>query len=188
MAQVKTKVKISGTAQAKASALQFLNNTVKDTEFLNQMGQLTADQIRNRVRASKVDPEYAQKELKEISIAIRKDLIKEGNSFDSKIVKADRSNLSMTGQLLDAITYRINQSLGEISIFLKTARKPLKFKNGRNIDGSKSNVEIKNELESKGRKFLFISERLKAQLESRITAELRRKLALYNKIRRKLSL
>jgi len=52
----------------------------------------------------------------------------------------------------------------------------------------KTNNEIKNDLEAKGRRFLFISDRLKANLEERIVKELKRRLDLYNKIKRKLSL
>lgn len=52
----------------------------------------------------------------------------------------------------------------------------------------KTNNEIKNDLEAKGRRFLFLSDRLKANLEERIVKELKRRLDLYNKIKRKLSL
>lgn len=52
----------------------------------------------------------------------------------------------------------------------------------------KTNNEIRKDLESRGRKFFFISERLRTNLENRLVKELRRRLAIYNKIKRKLSL
>jgi hypothetical protein len=52
----------------------------------------------------------------------------------------------------------------------------------------KTNNEIRKDLEDKGRRFMFLSDRLKATLEARLVKELKRRLAIYNKIRRKLSL
>lgn len=52
----------------------------------------------------------------------------------------------------------------------------------------KTNNEIKEDLEAKGRRFLFLSDRLKTTLENRLVKELKRRLDLYNKIKRKLSL
>lgn len=52
----------------------------------------------------------------------------------------------------------------------------------------KTNNEIRKDLEAKGRKFMFLSERLKVTLENRLVKELKRRLSIYNKIKRKLSL
>lgn len=52
----------------------------------------------------------------------------------------------------------------------------------------KTNNEIKKDLEDKGRRFMFLSDRLKTTLENRLVKELKRRLDLYNKIKRKLSL
>lgn len=52
----------------------------------------------------------------------------------------------------------------------------------------KTNNEIRKDLEDKGRRFMFLSDRLKATLEARLVKELKRRLAIYDKIKRKLSL
>lgn len=52
----------------------------------------------------------------------------------------------------------------------------------------KTNNEIRKDLEDKGRRFMFLSDRLKTTLENRLVKELKRRLDLYNKIKRKLSL
>ena len=52
----------------------------------------------------------------------------------------------------------------------------------------KTNNEIRKDLEDKGRRFMFLSDRLKATLEARLVKELKRRLAIYGKIKRKLSL
>jgi hypothetical protein len=182
----KATVKISGITEAKNSALKFLNETAKDKSFLDSIGQLTADQIRNRTRAG-LD-EYKQDDITTYTKDRRAALIKSGNAFDSKIVKPNKSNLSMSGQLLDAIKFRVNNSISEVTIFLSQKREAYKGRFKDKLENKKNNIEIKNDLEDQGRKFFFISDKLTALLESKIASELRRKLALYNKIKRSLKL
>lgn len=182
----KTVVKISGVKEARDSAIAFLNKEIKDREFLDPVGQTAADQLRNAVRsAGRTDPEYVQPSLSDGTIERRKTLIKQGNSFDPKIVNPKRSNLSLSGQLLDSISFRINESINTVVLFLKKQRSPYKGKKGQALE-YKDNVEIKNDLEKRGFKFFFISEKLNTLLENIITQQLRRKLSLYNRITRKL--
>lgn len=194
------KVTIKGIPEARDNALKFLQNTVKDKKFLDEIGQLTADQIRNRTRARKgvltkdspdfgspgVD-DYRQPKLKDSTIERRKSLIRSGNAFDPQIVTAKKSNLSLSGQLLDAIKYRVNQGINVISIYIDSKRNPYRGAKGQNLENKKSNNQIKDELEERGRRFFFISDKLNTLLTSKIAQQLRRKLSLYNKIVRKLS-
>jgi hypothetical protein len=94
----------------------------------------------------------------------------------------------MSGQLLDAIKFRVNNSISEVTIFLSQKREAYKGRFKDKLENKKNNIEIKNDLEDQGRKFFFISDKLTALLESKIASELRRKLALYNKIKRSLKL
>jgi hypothetical protein len=182
----KTTVKITGISQARDNALKFINSTTKDREFLDFVGQTAADQIRSAVRAGgRTDPAYFQPPLEDSTVDRRKTLIKQGNSFDQKIVNPNRSNLSMSGQLLDSIYFRINESISTVVLLIKKQRNPYKGKSGQPLE-NKDNVEIKDDLEKRGFKFFFISEKLNTLLENKITQQLRRKLSLYNKIVRKL--
>lgn len=182
----KTTVKITGIQEARDNALAFINKEIKDREFLDFVGQTASDQIRNAVRSGgKGDPAYFQPPLSDSTIERRKTLIKQGNSFDPKIVNPKRSNLSLSGQLLDSITFRINQSINTVVLLIKKPRTPYKGKTGQALE-NKDNVEIKNDLEKRSFKFFFISEKLNTLLENIITQQLRRKLSLYNKITRKL--
>lgn len=179
------KVTIKGIPEARDNALKFLKNTVKDKQFLDSLGQETANQIRNRTRARL--EEYKQATITKPTIKRRESLIRSGNAFDPQIVTARKSNLSLSGQLLGAIKYRINQSINVISIYIDSKRNPYRGAKGQNLENKKSNNQIKDELEERGRRFFFISEKLNTLLTSKIAQQLRRKLSLYNKIVRKLS-
>ena len=180
----KNKVTITGVGKARDNALKFLGNTFKDKEFLESYATDAENYIRNSTRARK--DEYTQEPIKESTIKRRKSLIKSGNSFDQKIVSPKKSNLSMSGQLLESIKHRINLSVGEIVLYLNPYRKPYKGVKGQDLE-TKTNTQINRDLEKQGRKFFFISNKLQALLESKIAAQLRKKLALYNKVVRKLS-
>ncbi len=210
----KASVKISGISQARDSALKFLNETKKDSDFLNIYAKLAVDQIKSKTAGRQED--YKQKEIKNVTVEARKVYADVYNT--SPLAKPKVSNLSLTGQLLGAIKYRINQATSEIIIFISDKRTNrivpdsiIKEKYNQIIDKDnhatnskrrdpnskdkitalfllkhqkpKTNNEIKDELEDKGRRFFFISDKLKAQLEAKITQQLRRKLDLYNKIR-----
>lgn len=182
----KAVVKITGLGQAKDNALKFLNSTKKDSKILNTEGQFTADQIRNRTRGRQ--EEYKQNPITKGTSKRRESLIKSGNFLDERQTKPKQSNLTLSGQLLGAITYKINSAFSEIIIFLNPDRRPYKGARGFELENLKDNNEIKKDLESRGRKFLFLSERLRINLENRLVKELKRRLSIYNKIKRKLSL
>ncbi len=208
----KASVKITGVSQARDSALKFLSQSVKGKELLNKLGQEAADQIRNRTRGRL--EEYRQKEITEVTKAVRQVYLE---NFGGKgdLSRPKTSNLTLSGQLLDAIKFRVNESAANITIYLEDSRFVNKLtktrkeiiqatKFGKNKEKnkllgiaasiladqkpSKSNKEINKDLESRGRKFFFLSPKLNALLESKIADELRRQLSIYNKIKRKLSL
>jgi len=182
----KATVKITGLKEARDSALKFLNTTKKDSKILNTEGQFTADQIRNRTRGRQ--EEYKQNPITKGTSKRRESLIKSGNFLDERQTRPKQSNLTLSGQLLGAITYKINSAFSEIIVFLNPTRKAYRGARGFDLENSKDNVEIKKDLEAKGRRFLFLSERLRTNLENRLVKELKRRLDLYNKIKRKLSL
>lgn len=182
----KATVKITGLGRARDNALKFLDNTKKDNQVLDEYGQLLADQIRNRTRGRLED--YKQDPLTKGTVKRRESLIKSGNFLDERLTRPKQSNLTLSGQLLRSITHKINRSVSEIVLFLNPIRKAYRGARGQNLENLKDNNEIRKDLESRGRRFFFMSEKLKIQLENRLVKDLRRKLAIYNKIKRKLSL
>ncbi len=182
----KTSVKITGIGAARDNALKFINNTTKDSQFLKEIGQEAVIQIAAATRSGgRTDPAYVQPTLKDSSVERRKTLIKQGNSFNSRIVSPKRSNLSMSGQLLDSMISKVNSAIGQIIISINKQRKPYKGKSGQDLE-NKDNLEIKNDLEKRGFRFFFLSDKINLLLENKIAQQLRRKLSLYNKITRKL--
>lgn len=181
----KTVVKFTGIKTARDNALEFLNKSTKDPKFLTSVAEVTVDQIQKAVRsAGRVDSAYFQPPLSDSTIKRRETLIKQGNAYNTTIVTPKRSNLSMSGQLMDSISYRINQSLSEITLFLKRPRTAYKGKNGQPLE-NKDNVEIKRDLEKRGYKFFFVSDKINTLLVNRISKSLSRLLKLYDKVKRK---
>ena len=183
----KAKVTIRGVKEARDGLLNVINKQIKDPAFLNDIGKQTVDQIKNRTRGRL--EEYKQPVLtSESTLTTRERLIRAGNAFDRSIVRSPKtSNLSLSGQLLNALYFTINQAQGVITIMLSNPRTAYRGIRKASLENKSNNNEIKDELESKGRKFFFISEKLKANLESKIAASLRKTLSLYNRVRRKLS-
>lgn len=182
----KNEVKITGVKEAQDNLLNEINKAVSSTSFLQEVGTEAADQIRKRTRGRQ--EEYKQTKLEGSTVGARKRLIARGNAFDSRIVRDETtSNLSMSGQLLDAIKVTVNQAQGIITLFLQPIREPYKEATLKEQVEAKDNIQIKEDLEKIGRKFFFISERLKATLEARIATALRRSLKLFDRIKRRSS-
>lgn len=206
----KTSVTIKGIGQAQANALKFLNNTIKDRKILDEIGSDLVFQIQARTTAGL--EEYKQDPITESTIVSR-ELLADVNSLN-QFAKPKRSNLTLSGQLLGSIRHRANIVANEIVLFLDKRNykmlPPTKESIAR-VAGSKpkkkqglyyaighlimqkppkllSNTQIKSDLESQGRRFLFMSEKLKFRLEKNITSLVGKQLSLYNKIKRKLSL
>jgi hypothetical protein len=181
----KSKATLTGISQAKNSLMKFVKDQFSSKDFLTDIGDTAKEQIKNRTRAGL--EEYKQLEVTEGTIKRRKSLIKSGNSFDSKIVKASRSNLSLSGQLLESIITKANTLQSLVILSLEKSRKPYKGVKGQDLENKKTNSQINKDLEDRGRFFLFLSDKLKSQLESKLSQLLRKKLSLYNRINRKLN-
>ena len=177
----KTKAEIKGLDIVSKNIKTFVSNVIKEEQILNELGKFSADEIRKRTRG-RLDT-YKQEALSKPTIKRRETLIKQGNS--SEFSKPRQSNLTLSGQLLDSITHKISQSTARITLFFKEGRRPYKGKKGQDLE-NKSNKEIVADLASRGREFFFISDRLKAQLESKLKAYLRQKLSNYKSAKRSL--
>lgn len=206
----KSIVTIKGIPQAQKNAIKFLDSQTKNAELLNTLGKNITFEIAMRTRARL--EEYKQDPLKESTI-ISRELLAEVNETN-KFTIPKRSHLTFSGQLLDSIRHKIDTTSANITLFLVNTRKKYKqitkesisraaSKKSKSKRGAyyalgnvilqekqteKSNTQIMNDLESQGRKFLFMSVKVKAQLEKNITRHIRKQLQLFNRIRRKLSL
>jgi hypothetical protein len=182
----KASVKIFGIGEAKNNLLKVIQETIKSDEAYDLVGTQVIDQIKIKTRGRLED--YKQPSNEAATTKRRKSLINSGNAFDTRIVRPGVSNLSLSGQLLNAMYYTINKSLGVVSILLKSPRTPYKGVKGQELENLLNNNEIKDDLEQRGRKFFFISDKTLNVLENKIARLLRTKLRLYNQVRRKLKL
>lgn len=177
----KTRAEILGLEKIESDLKVFVKNIIKDKELVNEIGAETASQIKLKTR-SKLE-QYKQPELQSTTKEIRRKLISDGSG--SEFSKAEVSNLTLSGQLLDSISFTVNEAESTVTIFLKGDHKP--YKNSSKKDKqTKTNKYIMLDLEKRGFKFFFISERVKAILQSKLTKFIRQKLSNYSKIKRSL--
>jgi hypothetical protein len=115
----KTKAEIKGLDIVKKDVKTFINNIIKEKPLLEELGKMSADAIKNQTRGRR--GEYKQKELKEVTIQAR-DIYSEHYTVD-KDSSPKTSNLTLTGQLLNSIKYKVNQASGLITIYFNDNRK-----------------------------------------------------------------
>jgi hypothetical protein len=173
----KYKSTITGIGDAKERLQRFVNSVKNDPAVLQEMADLARDQIIKRTQG-RIE-EYKQPELKKSTVDRRKKLIAIGNK--GLYAQASRSNLTLSDQLLQSITYHLTVSTGVIRFFLKPFREKYIGLKGVELE-TKTNPEIKQDLEKIGRRFFFISKSLTANLENRIKQIFRRRLANYKKL------
>ena len=177
----KVKAKISGLDGITEKFKTFVKNAIKDEETLITTGKLIVDQIKKRTRGRQ--DTYKEPKLKKSTIERRKALIKQGNS--SEFSEPAQSNLTLSGQLLNALRFEINASKSLVTISLSDKRTPYKGAKGQDLE-NKTNSEVKRDLEARGFRFLFISDKLKSRLQDELKAQIRRQLTNYAKIKRSL--
>lgn len=176
----KTKVEIKGVREVSNNLKSFIKSIGQDEALLVELGKEATQQIKRQTQA-RLD-EYKQPDLKKSTKERRKSLIKSGNT--SEFTKDTRSNLSLSGQLLNAIRFEVNAARSLISIYLNPNRRKYIGVKGTPIGEDKTNVQIKSDLEKKRFRFLFISKKLEAILQSKTISAIRRKLSQYNKLKR----
>ncbi len=181
----KTSVSITGFKQARESLEKFVRRQFQEPNVLEPIAVLASDQIKKRTRGRQ--EEYAQDEISKATKKRRKSLIKSGNAFNARVSKPNQSNLSLSGQLLESIRSKLQTAQSTIVLYLFNPRKPYKGVKGQDLENKKTNTQIKSDLDALDRRFLFISDKLKIQLENKLAQILRTKLSLYNKILRKLN-
>lgn len=201
-------VRITGLPLVRQDLLKFVKQQTKDETVLNELGNTIVTQIVKRTQAGL--EEYKQRPLTETTKEVRR-LVGKGTKTGD-FFKPDRSNLTMTGQLLAALSFKLEAAKSTISLFLKENRAPAnplnKFAaeqlrsgikdNSTDADlkraainiasirpKEKTNKEIRKDLEERGRIFMIISKSLMSQLQSKIAQSLRKRLSLYRKIRSK---
>lgn len=89
----------------------------------------------------------------------------------------NKSNLTLSGQMLDALTYKIDQARKTVQVFVQdSGRKPNPYPlRGRKND-SRSNAQVAKEVAQKGRPFIGLDQDAVKRIKNDIVSELRRAL------------
>ncbi len=164
---------MSNPLKKKAELLKKIQyQLLRDTAFKRKIALMTADQIRKRTRLGKgVDESGKQTRLKVLSdkyIDVRKKYRKNLTNLTTP----NKSNLSATGQMLDAITGEPTPK--GFRIFFINARK-------RDLQGNISKVtnnQLSEFVESNGRRFFDISIPEENMIRRELRAELTRRIKI----------
>lgn len=177
------KMKVSLNAKGLGSSFQkHLQVMKRNPELLKEVGDYTVAQIKGRVRSMSDD--YKMPDLKQNTKHIRRALSKNGKNETHKTFNKDRSNLTFSGELLDSLTHSANQATGNVTITVEGEHSRAQRKDGSYIGDAKSNKQIAKELAARGFRFLFLSEKVKDVLKYKVTANLRRQLSAYRKLKK----
>jgi len=128
MAILKTKVRFD-KARIESVLKKRINDAIQDPALLDELGKVTVERIRFEARREKPLNENRKfRPLSEGWIKVRKYLAKYNNTPPFFALK--RANVTITGQLLNSLTFKIIQSRAAINIFFTGDRKPYLGKNG----------------------------------------------------------
>jgi hypothetical protein len=177
----KTSVKITGVREV-GQAIQKAINVVKlDDSLFKDIGEYT---VKNIVGSARLGQDPDKKALANISNSWdkrRKRLatVNQTDEFFKPSVK--RSRLTFTGQLLKSFTFKYNKTALSLSFLFAGNRKPYKGIRKPNLDGLSTNAELAEEIE-KDRPFVFLGEKMRESIKSKITNSIKRGLRNYKKL------
>ena len=167
-------VKIKNLDKITKDLKKVFTDTKTQTRTLFEIGKFVRDRIVFEARSGyslEGDKRKKFPALKESTVNRRKGLEKT-NPFvlDDRFFKADRANVTLTGQLLDAFKFKIQQQNGKIIFFFKDLRKPIQS------DDSTSNNEVYDNLKKLGFGFIGVDERSQKRVRKIVLDNFRRNI------------
>lgn len=172
------KVKISQKSldQASAQTKKILNDVLKDPVLLNEVGLVAQTDIKGQTRSGNSIPlNQKLKPLSESWKEKRKGIAEASGASD--VFSKTRSNLSLTGQLIESVKYEVNKN--QVTIAAQGERKPYQYKTKKGdlktIKSDLDNSEL-SEYVSKDRPFIGLREKVKERILSLALRFMRRSL------------
>ncbi len=169
----KTKVKIKNIDKVLAKVRKTFKSASESKRLLNDMGDFTVNRNQFFARigkslSSNVRPKSLPA-LKDSTKAIRARIAKEFPEFiDGNFFKSDVSNVTLSGQLLKALRFKIKDS--SIILFFKRSRRKIR------PDDSSSNDEVYDNLVSLGFDFIGLDEKGQRRIKKLVLDEFRRSI------------
>jgi hypothetical protein len=170
-------VKIKGVAELEEGLVKYLESVVNDDSIKQQIGEKAVQYIKASLRTG--NEEYKQKPVSQ-GWADRRKVLAKTNSVSEFYPNGLTSRITFTGQLLDSLEFK--PVTNGVVLSFEGSHTP--YQTGKSKSGKAvANATIAEGL-SRTRSLVFISAKLKTQLETIITREIRRKLAGYQRLSR----
>lgn len=157
-----------------------LTEKLADRDLLTKLGQFAVERIFNTTKLGFSMAGGEKHKLKPLSEGYRRyrakyQAVHPVGSFFSP----SRSNLTFTGQMLDALTFKINQSKRLFEVFVKDSARdpvmPISLRKQKEPPRM-SNAEVAAEVADNGRPFIGLDTQATNRMRNEIIKDLRRKL------------
>jgi len=165
-----TKVKITGLAQTLKLIRELFAGSAERKEMLDEILDFVVRRVRAETRKGKDlsrDGE-TQPPLSTKYIAARERMTANGSvKVDKTFFSPKRSNLTLTGQMLDSLSGLVKSKARSVEVFVE----------GRRDDGL-TNQAVAKDLKSMGRTFLGLDEKGRGRIRKIVLDEIRRQIRL----------
>lgn len=169
------KVRIKNIDGVSKAIKKVFKTSAHSQKVLNEIGEFTRDRVRQQARSGKsLENNSAPKKfpnLKE-STKQRRESLERNHRFklDPDFFKARFANVTLTGQLLDALKYQISKR-GLVSLFFKEKRRKM-FDADENV----TNSDVYKNLKKLGFGFLGLDEKGQKRVKKIVLDEFRRNI------------
>lgn len=196
---IKIKINAKGLLTTKERFKELAKDVFKDKELLAETASMAIKLIRFRTRLGEMPDGSKIKELEGFTVRKRKELAENGENKTNPSYKAEKSNLTFTGELMNSLTSKVNTGKGTFSLFFDGDHEPYKSveiithknKNGSETKEKKifkegktqSNNDIFKKLKKGGRDILEFNpdETVLNRVNTLAKAALRRRLSQFRK-------
>lgn len=172
--------KVFGVKNIQTKVEIFLRDKLIDNSLTNDIGKFAKERIYSFTKAGKsLVTGGALNSLSAGYIKYRKSFAKTNPGNTGKVFRPSKSNLTLTGQMLDALKYTARPLKKIVEVFVEpSARQPLpSTKKGKPaINDPKSNAQVAEEVSKKGRPFLGPDDAGVKRIKQMIINDTRRKL------------
>lgn len=157
------------------------NDTVQEDKMLNDIGKeivkrvKTQTQIGNDLKNEDKQPSLSDGYINYRS-RLRQGKVENTSVKPSKLMQPERSQLTLTGQLLESLKYEIDKRKATITMEPTGTRKPTKRKNDIT-----TNKELTLDLAKRGREYLGLDKTGVENIRQKVLRVLRRNIRKFNK-------
>lgn len=166
-------IKIKNLAAVEAEFKRRANEAIKQRRLLNRIGEDLAKQIVGSAREGKFIGNGSRLSALDADTVPQRQRLSRSNSTHPAY-SPRRSNLTLTGELLDSIKHNVNESRGEVIVEAKGTHPGYKTLGGSSSSSRTSNADILRFQASMGRNVIGINDKLRERYRQFVIEEIRR--------------